>query len=275
MKLAFDFLCIDERDSPNLAELSGKSRKEILNVTNRRHFGICGVIIPGATYPDLNIVGHKIQSRTNPYHSFVPFHYVEILNKKGRYAYLGNDTAKYTSLTVLLNQMIKDTKFRIIASFIDKQMLAIEYGIYENHKLTMVRKIKPNMHKLTTPRTINLYEISLKYILIEYYKYLKNAKKRGIIIAEARGEHEDKKLLDAFYEYQKVGVGSLTGTELRQYIVDLLIIRKSQNHLGLQIADLITYPLYDYMVPNHNVRDDHFIDKKTIESKKPIIKIFP
>lgn len=99
---------------------------------------------------------------------------------------------------------------------------------------------------------------------------------RGIIIAEARGEAEDKKLLDAFYQYQRTGAGSLSGRELRKYIVDLLIIRKSQNHLGTQIADLITYPVYDMFIPDHNSRNDHFITKKTLLGCKiSNIRIFP
>lgn len=275
MKLAFDFLCIDEHDSPNLAELSNKSRREISLLPNHRYFGICGVIIPGATYSELNMEGHRIQRKINPLQKYAPFHYSEILNKKGKFAYLGVDASKYTSLTTLLNQLIKNTKFRILACYIDKQKLALEYGIFVSNKLTQVRRIKPNMHKPAGPREINLYEISLKYILIEYYGYLSESKKRGLIIAEARGEQEDKKLLDAFYDYQRTGVGSLSGKELRQYVVDLLIIRKSQNHLGLQIADLITYPFYEYFVSDHNIRKDHFITKGIIESKKTILKIFP
>lgn len=48
MKTAFDFLCIDEHDSPNLTELNGKTRLEIKDLRNKRYFGICGVNIPGA-----------------------------------------------------------------------------------------------------------------------------------------------------------------------------------------------------------------------------------
>lgn len=109
----------------------------------------------------------------------------------------------------------------------------------------------------------------------KYYNYLSQRKRRGLIIAEARGEKEDKLLLDTFYTFQKSGAGYLSGKEIREYITDLLIVRKNQNHIGCQLADLITYPTYDYFIPQHNVRTDHFIKKESIENKIFNVGIFP
>lgn len=198
MKISFDFLCIDERDSPNLTELYSKTRREIKEITNKRFFGICGVIIPGATYPELYIKGRKIQERCFGKEKYHPLHYVDILNNSGNYAFLGTDAHKRRSVI-----------------------------------------------------------------------------RRGLIIAEARGEKEDTNLLNAFYQYQKTGTGSLSGRELRSYITDLLIIRKSQNHLGTQLADLITYPLYDNLVPDHRVRKDHVVHFSNFKKKIKNVKIFP
>ncbi len=275
MKASYDLLCLDERDSPNITELRNKSRKEVREIKNRRYFGICGVIIPGATYPQLNIQGRKIQEKILGENRYQPFHYVDILNNKDSFAFLGKDSSKRRSLIDRLNNLVAQSKFKVIASFIDKQLLALNYGIFPKGKLARIRKIKPNISRESTPRTINLYEISLKYILRDYYNYLSKRRKRGLIIAESRGEKEDKNLLDTFYMYQKTGAGSLSGKQIRDHITDLLIIRKSQNHIGIQLADLITYPLYDYMVPNHNTRNDHFIKKETFEDKILSINIFP
>lgn len=275
MKVSFDILCLDERDSPNLAELTNKSVSEIKAIVNRRHFGLVGVIIPGATYPDINMEGRRIQSKCHGINCYKPFHYVDILNNKAEYAFLGSDQPKRQSLVDGLNTFVKENKFKIIASFIDKQKLALEYGVFVNRVLTGIRKIKPNMMSTSTPRRINLYELALKNILMEYLKYLKDKKKRGIIIAEGRGKAEDQQLLDAFYKYQRIGVSSLSGKELRSYIVDLLVVYKSQNHLGIQLADLITYPLYDYKVPDHNVRKDHFVKEESLERKILNVKVFP
>ncbi len=274
MKLAFDLLCLDERDSPNLSELSAKSRIEIRSITNRRHFGLCGVIIPGATFPELNLEGRRIQNRIHGMGKFVPFHYVEILGKKKSYAFIGKSPAKYQSLITLLNQFIESTKFKILASFIDKQKTALIYGVYKQDKLTLIKNV-PGLNKVCGPKEINLYQIALKRLMLDYYLYLEKNKRRGLIIAEARGEVEDLKLLEAFYNYQKSGIGKVAGRTLRQYVVDLLIIRKSQNHIGLQIADLVAYPLYDNFVPFHNCRNDHFVKKKTYESKILKVSVFP
>lgn len=274
MKLAFDLLCLDERDSPNLSELSAKSRAEIKGITNRRHFGLCGVIIPGATFPELNLEGRRIQTRIHGVGRFIPFHYVEILGKKKSYAFIGKSPAKYQSLITLLNQFIKKTKFKILASFIDKQKTALTYGVYKDDKLVLIKNM-PGLNKICGPKEINLYQLALKRLMLEYYLYLEQKKRRGLIIAEARGEVEDLRLLEAFYNYQKSGIGKISGKNLRQYIVDLLIIRKSQNHIGLQIADLIAYPLYDSFVPSHNYRNDHFIHRNTYESKILKVSVFP
>lgn len=275
MKVSYDFLCLDERDSPNLTELRNNTRKEIRNIKNRRFFGICGVIIPGAVYPQLNVEGRKIQEQILGKGKYRPFHYVEILNNSKFFSFLGKDESKRQSLIAKLNNLITKTKFKIIASFVDKQTLALNYGVFPKGKLTKITKIKPNLSKPTTPRTINLYEICLKSILKDYYEYLSKRNKRGLIIAEARGEKEDKELLDAFYSYQKTGAGSLSGKQIRERITDLLIIRKSQNHIGTQVADLITYPLYDYFIPDHNIRSDHLINRKSFEDKIISIKVFP
>lgn len=275
MKYAHDFLCLDERDSPNLSELAGKSRSEVKNNINKRHFGICGVIIPGSLYPELNVEGRKIQERVLNPGVYLPFHYVEILNKKEKWAWTGKDQGKYKSLCTLLNNLVLKTKFKIIASFVNKTELAIQYGRFTDKKLVGINRLRPNLFGPSTPKTINLYTIALKVIIQKFYDYLSDRKKRGLIIAEARGEKEDKLLLDAFYNFQKSGAGTLSGKQIRTHITDLLIIRKSQNHIGCQLADLITYPLYDYFVPGHNTRVDHFIKQNSIESKIFSIDVFP
>lgn len=274
MKRAFDFLCLDERDSPNLSELSGFTKIEIKNIKNRRYFGLCGVIIHGAEYPDLNMAGRRVQFKHSKYSKYQPFHYVEILNNRGTYAYLGKDKPLRTSLTTLLNRLVLKTNFKVIASFIDKQKLALKYGRFESGKLTQLRKV-PGLHHDCGPKQINLYILCLKSVISDYCDYLQAHKQRGIIIAEARGLNEDMRLIQAFYMFQSSGVGKYSGKQLREYIVDLLIIQKSQNHLGIQLADLVTYPIYDTYVPDHNIRSDHFIKKESFQSKILNIRLLP
>lgn len=275
MKVSFDILCLDEHDSPNLSEFKHKTRLDIKNITNRRHFVLCGVVIPGAEYPDIKLKGRHIQEKIFGEGNFTPFHYVEILNNSGKFAFLGANIPKRTSLIMLLNNYLKKSKFKIITSFIDKQKLALKYGIFQNKELIGISKIKPGISGKCALKDINLYLISLKTILRRYYLYLKPKRKRGLIIAESRGDKEDMNLLDAFYYYQRNGVSSISAKELRYYIIDLLIVHKKQNHLGLQIADLVTYPCYDYKVSDHNVRMDHFISEELIKDKLSSIDIFP
>lgn len=275
MKVSYDFLCLDEFGSPNLSEFRNKSRKEVKNFSERSHFGITGVIIPGALYPQINVSGRRLQEKILGLNNFRPFHYSEILHNSRNFSFLGVNKGKRTSLVDSLNNLLKDTNFKIISNFVDKKRIALNYGNYKADKLISISKIKPNISKTQDPSNINLYEISLKFIISEFYKHLKNKNLRGLIIAEARGEQEDRNMLDTFYQYQKLGAGSLSGTDIRERISDLLIIRKSQNHIGLQLADLVCFPVFDYFVPNHKVRTDHFIKRDLIEPKIKALSLFP
>lgn len=275
MKVAYDLLCIDEIGTPNLSEFQGKTREEIKLYNQRCHFGITGIIISGAEYPELNIKLRGYQERCFGTGNHKPFHYVEILHNSGRFADLGINKALRTKVVSLLNNLVDSTKLKIISSIVDKKQLAIGYGTFENGKLMKLRKVKPNLSRSCPVKDVNLYEMSLKFVLTEFHKYLSNNKKRGLIIAEARGEQEDKNLLDVFYHYQKEGAGTLSGRDLRSYVSDLLIIRKTQNHAGTQLADLICFPLYDKYIPDHTSRTDHFIDLTKFGRKIIAINIFP
>lgn len=275
MKVSYDFLCLDEFGTPNLSEFYNKSKEDVKNYSKRSHFGISGVIIPGAIYPSLNIKGRKIQEKIFGLDTFMPFHYSEILHNSGNFSVLGKHTNKRVSLIANLNNLIKGTNFKIISNFVDKKIIALNLGKYHDGKLAAISKIKPNISKASEPRNINLYEVSLKFIISEFYRYLIDKHKRGLIITEARGEKEDKLLLDTFYHYQRNGAGILSGKEIRETISDLLIIRKTQNHIGLQLADMVCFPIYDYFIPDHTSRTDHIIKKEYIEPKIKALSVFP
>lgn len=270
----YEFLCIDERDSPNLTEFNGKTRQEIKE-SKTRHFGLCGITLSGINYPLLNISGKKIQEKFKQGKNLVPFHYVDILHKREDYSWLLANGDISRSFIDRLNNLAKSTDYKIIGSFIDKNELALQFGKFPNKKLTIINKIKPNISPATTPKKINLYDISLKFLLKEYFKHLEDKRRKGLIIAEARGDVEDQALLNSFYKYQILGIGSISGKTLRENILDLLIIKKKQNHIGIQLADLITYPVYDYFVEGHSKRNDHFIKSNAIENKILSINVFP
>lgn len=270
----YDFLFLDERDSPNLTELKGKTRIEIENLQNKRHFGLIGIILSSVNYPKLNMSGRRLQEKYFGKNKYYPLHYHDMLNNSGKFAFLG--TGKYRqSISMKLDYLLSVTDFKVIGSFVEKTSLALDYGIFTNKKLSFTRKIKPNISPKSEPDKINLYNIALKFLLADFFKYLKDRHRKGLIIAEARGDYEDSNLLDTFFRYQNEGTGSLTGKEIRENIIDLLVIKKSQNHIGLQIADILCYPCYDYFVPDHNARSDHLVRKERFDNKIVNINIFP
>ena len=113
----------------------------------------------------------------------------------------------------------------------------------------------------------------LKHIVYEFYNYLtrRRLSSRGIIVAEARGEKEDTELRKAFHQIYYKGISSILPTQLRNIILDLFIVPKTQNYVGTQITDMLIYPTYDSLVQNHNSRSDHFITI-TPKIKKKFLK---
>lgn len=275
MKLQmYDFLFLDERDSPNLTELEHKTKDEIKKIQNKRHFGLCGVTLAGINYPKLNIAGRRLQERFFGKNRYEPFHYYEILNKCGKFSFLG-EQKKLKSFCDSLDYFIRNIDFKIIGSFIDKPGIAMEYGIFEQGQLTKINKIKPSISPKTKPSEINLYDIALKFLLKDYYSYLKERRRKGLIIAEARGKKEDASLLTSFFRYQREGTGSLSGKEIRENIIDLLVVPKIQNHIGLQLSDILMYPFYDYFIPNHIPRKDHIIKEERFLNRIIGFNVFP
>jgi hypothetical protein len=270
----YDFLCLDERDSPNLTEFNGKTREEI-KTSSTRHFGLCGITLSAINYPLLNINGKRIQEKFKQKDALNPFHYIDILHKREEYSWLLKNKDVARSFLDRLNNLVKNTEYKIIGSFIDKNKLALQYGTFNNKVLTTINKIKPNISPITTPKKINLYDICLKFLLNDYFKYLKEKRRKGLIIAESRGDIEDLALLNSFYKYEIEGTGVISGKLLRENILDLLVLKKKQNHIGIQLADLITYPIYDYFIDGHSTRSDHFIKKDKIDNKILSIRIFP
>ena len=98
----------------------------------------------------------------------------------------------------------------------------------------------------------NVYETAFDFLLERYIYATKNGKK-GIIMLEARGKEEDKKLLKHIYEiiYNK-GRKNISTNELISKIDGVYFNPKwneeySATYIGLEITDLFSYPIHQYV----------------------------
>ena len=98
----------------------------------------------------------------------------------------------------------------------------------------------------------NVYETAFDFLLERYIYATKNYKK-GIIMLEARGKDEDKKLLKHIYDVINIrGRKNITTQELNSKIAGVYFNPKwsekyDSTYIGLEIVDLFSYPIHQYV----------------------------
>lgn len=98
----------------------------------------------------------------------------------------------------------------------------------------------------------NVYETAFDFLLERYIYATKNYKK-GIIMLEARGKDEDKKLLKHIYDVINIrGRKNITTQELNSKIAGVYFNPKwnekyDSTYIGLEIVNLFSYPIHQYV----------------------------
>ncbi|MBO4244052.1 MAG: DUF3800 domain-containing protein, partial [Bacteroidales bacterium] len=78
---------------------------------------------------------------------------------------------------------------------------------------------------------------------------------------ECRGKKEDKALLDYYNKICDVGTYWVSSERIKSYFKNFEMKRKSENLIGLQIADLVAYPI-----------TRHILDEKMVNMAFDVIK---
>ncbi len=136
-------------------------------------------------------------------------------------------------------QFLHDQMLRAI--FIEKLNVVIEASPFEIISMAIDKR---HLHE-TLYQTNNPYVVSLKFCVEGIYQYLQTKnqdRKLTHIIIESRGKKEDKELQDVFDEIIEKQKSMQTIFPLR-----LIFAEKKTNNIGLQIADLIAYPIGRYL----------------------------
>ena len=150
-------------------------------------------------------------------HDMVILHSRDIRKNLGDFAFL-KDSALRASFLSDLNGCINGSTFTIISTVIEK-----------------------NQHKSTYVYPDSPYEIALTFCLERSYGFLRDRGKQGqktTVVVERRGKQEDDALELVFRRV--VQGGNAWGCS---FPFDILFADKKTNSIGLQLADLVSYPI--------------------------------
>lgn len=158
-----------------------------------------------------------------------------------------------------INAIIQNSKYRIIASAINKEKYIKTYGKLSN----------------------DVYELALSFIIERAVFCLdekKDEEKQLGIIIEKRGRKEDKKLGEHFQRLMARGTSYVSAQRLADLNTSIYFKDKKENINGLQLSDLVAYPIARFVIepqranPAFEVLQDKIY---TRNGKRYGLKIFP
>lgn len=158
-----------------------------------------------------------------------------------------------------INKVIETSKYRILASAIHKSKYIKTYGKLSN----------------------DVYELGLSFIIeraIFSLDEVKGVNKQLEIIIEKRGKKEDKQLEEHFQRLIARGTGFVAAERLQEVQLKITFRDKKENINGLQLADLIAYPIARYVIepkranPAFDKLEPKIYKKK---GKRYGLKVFP
>lgn len=127
----------------------------------------------------------------------------------------------------------------------------------------------------------DVYGLSLSYIMERVVFYLDSVGKDNIelrTVIERRGKKEDKSLLNYYNQLLDRGTYWVNGERMRKYFKRFDMRWKSENIVGLQVADLVAYPITRHVLNPDGVNLSYDVLKKNIyqvDGKMYGMKVFP
>lgn len=157
-----------------------------------------------------------------------------------------------------INKIVSTADYTILASAIQKNPYIEKFGKLQD----------------------DVYEVALSFI-IEQAVLILNEIATGIelsIVIEKRGLKEDKQLDDHFQRLCARGTGKLAVNELHQVSPTFTFRNKKENINGLQLADLVAYPIARYVIePDRANPSFEILESKIYRTAKGMegLKIYP
>lgn len=221
-------------------------------------FLLCGIVISDDQYEMLRLGFNNIKREIWDSEGVI-FHSRDIRKCEREFKYLFDLQVK-EQFYKELDSVIARSDYVIISSAIKKEEYIKKYG------------------KLSD----DVYEIGLSFIIERAIFFLDNIKDQVSalnIIIEKRGKQEDKKLDEHFQRLLARGTGYVSAQRLKYYKLNIEFVAKKENINGLQLADLIAYPMARYVLEPQRVNPafEVFKDKIYMGKQGQVygLKIFP
>lgn len=126
-----------------------------------------------------------------------------------------------------LMALLTDLDFTVITATIDKTEHLAKYRVWQAH---------PYHYCLT--------------VIVERYVWWLRHKGTGDVMAESRGTSEDRALRNAFRRIYEGGTDQMARSEINSRLTsaELKLRKKAANVAGLQLADIVAYPSWKWMM---------------------------
>lgn len=210
-KLNKTFLFIDESGDHGLTQID----------SDFPVFLLCGVLVGESEYEKIRYSFNLLKERFWG-NKQVIFHSRDIRKCDKEFQILFDLDLK-EKFYLELNKIISSSNYKIIASAIKKDKFIEQFGKLED----------------------DVYEIALSFVIEQSIQVLKSfdSKTELEIIIEKRGKREDKQLDDHFQRILGKGTGKLSPEEILGFMPTFQFRNKRENINGLQLADLVAYPI--------------------------------
>jgi hypothetical protein len=219
-------------------------------------FLLCGVLISEEEYSKVNSIvdSTKLKYWNN---KNVILHSRDIRKCNNEFKILFDLKIK-EQFYIDINNILTGSNYKIICSAIDKISFIKKYGKLED----------------------DVYEIALSFILertIFCLDEFKNCESLEIII-EKRGKKEDAKLSNHLNKLKQVGTFYVDSERIKKYAIKQTFLDKRQNNNGLQISDLLAYPIAKKIIFTEGVHLSYELIKDkfyTKNGRRYGLKVFP
>lgn len=190
-------------------------------------FVLCGILTSENDYTDIDNRFADIKNKYWPQKKVI-FHSRDIRKCEKEFEILFDNNLK-ASFYHDLNSTIADSNFNIITSAIRKDRFIERYGRIAN----------------------DVYELALSFIIersVFCLDDIHDTEKELIVVIEKRGKKEDKKLGEHFQRLISRGTHYIKPERLNAYNIKITFRSKRENINGLQLSDLIAYPIANFVI---------------------------
>ncbi len=220
-------------------------------------FVLCGVIFREDGYNEFRIATNKIKEKFWGKKTVI-FHSRDIRKCEKEFQILFDTDVKAEFYTDL-NSLIENSRYKIVAAGVNKEAHIKRYGKLANDP----------------------YEISLSFVIeraIFLLDEVKDESKELKIVIEKRGKKEDNNLASHFSKIKALGTYYVDRERMSQYKIEIEFKDKKENINGLQLSDLVAYPIARYIIDRKRANPAFDILKNKFYMKfgnRYGLKIFP